>query len=600
MQLRLNKTYRLLLIIVILIIPVLGSSQDPETRKIDSLKNIVENPKSTYKDLIYSYHSLVFTFFSISKDSAFHYADKGINHFKKKKNKKGITRLLLLRGRALGAFNEIEKGIKYFEESYSYYDELEEDSHFLLICEELGNYHDLLSNFYSAITYYNKGLESSVEQESKLYEAYFSRHLSNIYSKIDQQEIALKYIQNAIVLFADIEIMNQHAYSLIKLAHIYYLKGLNELAIEKLNEAEKYILSDKRIVFPHALMNIYLIRGQIEYRLGNYDLAIKLLLRSKDYAFQANEFDENVNVLIGFMHNYLGLSYLESGELYKAITEFQSAKTIGDELYSLELLEFAYDGLYNGYLTLKNIDSVTFYHKKHKPILDSLNKEKFNRQIDQLQFDNQLTLEKEKHQNELEVADLSKKRQRLYFGVISLLLILSLIVISFFGFAQKNRALKAKIKNKNLSLEKENLSLKLDKKERELTASVLNLVERNEFISRLTDDLKSISFNDEQATQIKEIIKATTINDSKKLWTEFELRYTQNNTTLFNKLYDLAPNLTANDKRLIALIMLNFSTKEISSITYQSPHSIKIARYRLRKKLDINKNENLVQFFNNL
>jgi len=47
---------------------------------------------------------------------------------------------------------------------------------------------------------------------------------------------------------------------------------------------------------------------------------------------------------------------------------------------------------------------------------------------------------------------------------------------------------------------------------------------------------------------------------------------------------------------LCAFLRLNMSTKEISSLTYQSENSIMVARTRLRQKLDISRNENLVTF----
>jgi DNA-binding CsgD family transcriptional regulator len=42
------------------------------------------------------------------------------------------------------------------------------------------------------------------------------------------------------------------------------------------------------------------------------------------------------------------------------------------------------------------------------------------------------------------------------------------------------------------------------------------------------------------------------------------------------------------------------TTKEISAITHQSVVSIKMARYRLRKKLDIDRDENLISYLANL
>jgi DNA-binding CsgD family transcriptional regulator len=56
------------------------------------------------------------------------------------------------------------------------------------------------------------------------------------------------------------------------------------------------------------------------------------------------------------------------------------------------------------------------------------------------------------------------------------------------------------------------------------------------------------------------------------------------------------PNLTAQDLRLCAFLRLNMTNKEIAAITYQSLESLKTARYRLRKKLGLERDENLVAF----
>lgn len=55
----------------------------------------------------------------------------------------------------------------------------------------------------------------------------------------------------------------------------------------------------------------------------------------------------------------------------------------------------------------------------------------------------------------------------------------------------------------------------------------------------------------------------------------------------YRRLVKEHPELSTNERRLCALLNLNLSTKDISEITRQSPHSIKIARYRLRNKLGL-------------
>ena len=61
-----------------------------------------------------------------------------------------------------------------------------------------------------------------------------------------------------------------------------------------------------------------------------------------------------------------------------------------------------------------------------------------------------------------------------------------------------------------------------------------------------------------------------------------------------------AQELTATEIKTAALLKLNLTTKEIAAITYQSLNSIKVARYRLRKKLDLAREDNLVAFLTKL
>ena len=104
----------------------------------------------------------------------------------------------------------------------------------------------------------------------------------------------------------------------------------------------------------------------------------------------------------------------------------------------------------------------------------------------------------------------------------------------------------------------------------------------------------------DNSRNIETIIKSIDKDSVNSLWKEFEVRYMEVHKDFHQKLTSSFPDLTANERRLCAFIVLNLSTKDISSITYQSAHSIKIARYRLRKKLGLDQNENLTAFLHNL
>ena len=60
--------------------------------------------------------------------------------------------------------------------------------------------------------------------------------------------------------------------------------------------------------------------------------------------------------------------------------------------------------------------------------------------------------------------------------------------------------------------------------------------------------------------------------------------------------YELAPNITSNELKLCAFLRLNLSSKEISNLLNITPESVNKARYRLRKKLNLVANDDLVTF----
>lgn len=152
---------------------------------------------------------------------------------------------------------------------------------------------------------------------------------------------------------------------------------------------------------------------------------------------------------------------------------------------------------------------------------------------------------------------------------------------------------------KNIELEKKQIESDLEQKQKELAAGTIYRVKKNEIlgdiVSRLNSSLENLK--DENVPVIKEIIEDLKNSINSHIWDEFELRFLEVHKGFYDNLACSYPELTTNEKRLSAFLRLDFSTKEISSITNQSPHSINIARTRLRKKLGLaNTDTNLSSF----
>jgi DNA-binding CsgD family transcriptional regulator len=99
---------------------------------------------------------------------------------------------------------------------------------------------------------------------------------------------------------------------------------------------------------------------------------------------------------------------------------------------------------------------------------------------------------------------------------------------------------------------------------------------------------------------IDNVIRQLENASSEESWKEFEVRFQDVHTEFYDNLNKALPDLTPNEKKLCAFLKLNMTTKDISAITHQSVKSITMARYRLRQKLNLDRDENLIAFLSKL
>ncbi len=135
-------------------------------------------------------------------------------------------------------------------------------------------------------------------------------------------------------------------------------------------------------------------------------------------------------------------------------------------------------------------------------------------------------------------------------------------------------------------------------KKRELASNALRLVQMKETNNHLIEELDKIRefTNAKGQTMIRSLINRFNLDTGNTIWNEFEMHFSNVNEQFYQKLQTEFPELTPNEKKLCAFLRLNLSSKDIAAITSQNPQSIDVARYRLRKKLNLTGDENLVDF----
>jgi hypothetical protein len=117
-----------------------------------------------------------------------------------------------------------------------------------------------------------------------------------------------------------------------------------------------------------------------------------------------------------------------------------------------------------------------------------------------------------------------------------------------------------------------------------------NLKQKNDFIARISDELvlarqESPEQAARQQQQTNTLLKSVILTDTD--WQQFRQLFDQVHPRFFETLRATYPDLTPAEIRLLALLKLNISPKEMAFMLGVSPESVRKLRYRLRKKLEV-------------
>lgn len=196
-------------------------------------------------------------------------------------------------------------------------------------------------------------------------------------------------------------------------------------------------------------------------------------------------------------------------------------------------------------------------------------------------------------ENEI-TAEKNSKYKLVLFGVI---LILSLGFLVAYFFSRKVYLEKKFI----ISEQKERIAnSNLEHKKIELAMLSTNIVKENELISSISEDLKNyvslLKSENEQKLFVplmnKLKIELKDKNKDESYSDQFNAAY----PGYLESLIRSCPQLSASELKVCTFLRLNLNSKEIAEIMQISVRSVESRRYRLRKKLKLNKETDLVNY----
>lgn len=228
--------------------------------------------------------------------------------------------------------------------------------------------------------------------------------------------------------------------------------------------------------------------------------------------------------------------------------------------------------------------------KSYQSIKDSLNSKDRSDKLQELLVE----YETEKTEKELVIAQAENDRKSasnklLLLGLIAFGLVAAVTVYTQIVKRRKDRLIADQ--EKAIEIEKRrNAEQELEFKQKELVAKTLQLARKNEFLSSLDEEVSGLKSSIDKTMKsstdrIRRMIQHDANDDDD--WEHFAKEFSSIHQGFIDTLKGKYGSFTTNELRLISLMKMNLSSKDIASTLRISGDGIKKARYRLRKKMKL-------------
>lgn len=532
-------------------------------------------------------------------DSALYYYDKAKTFFEEANSIRGLIFVNHSLSSIESSNGNLDKAIAITKENIELIksNEKEGDSKTKFLGAQyvsLANIYIEKANFKTALIYAFQGLESFEKISHETRKADALKQIGDIESGLENHESSIKYFKEALEIYKRFEETFYVAYTQNSLGISY--QNLNDYAAAE-NYFNLAVENAKKVEDNLGISNALHNLGEIK-RLQNKNFEARQIL------FEAKAIAEKENIKLATVNTLHSLSKIDfqSKNYSLALKNNEEAIDIAKSLGAMSHLA----DLYKYRSTIleglnKNNDALEFL-KLYQTINDSLFTTKKSQQIEELkaiyeteQKEVEIALKSEEIKTLNTQAKNDKLTKTLYgIGMFSFIAVSGLIYFSF-----KQRIKKNKIEREK---QEEIYKQEIEFKKKELASQTLHLVQKNTFIQELKENLEKIKQSPElfkiEYRRLVMLLKKESAED--KDWEVFKSYFSEVHNNFDNKLKAIYNDINEKEIRLASFLRMNLSTKEIASMTNVLPESILKSKYRLKKKLNLDKNTDLNDFLNSL
>ena len=406
-------------------------------------------------------------------------------------------------------------------------------------------------------------------------------NIGNVHGSLEQFEKSTEYYLQARQQFklANDERMVTRTNSLI---------ALNEQSLGNFDKAreilEQCLTSSRSRKDPSDIAKILSFLGGVTQQQKEYAKAM-------DHYNEALKITHPQNIMIlADLNQRLAHINLDLENFETVLFHINRSKPLNEKMADAEGLRRDYEFSSAAYAGLKDYKNAYEAISNYSTLNDSLTSQYQAEKINELEVKYQT----EKKEQEIKLLEEKAKRSSLekkgmIGGIIGLL--------GLFGalfYAMRQRLIKNKIAKTKVDQELAFNIKELELKKQELTAYALQLAHKNEVLEDIKSNVNGIKAGNDSNRDLQKIVNTININQNDdESWEGFRSRFLAVHKDFEIDVKTKYPKVTVNELRLMALLKMQLTSKEIANILNISGEGIKKARYRLRKKLGLEPSDSL-------
>ncbi|HLO91500.1 MAG TPA: hypothetical protein VK172_10085 [Lentimicrobium sp.] len=468
----------------------------------------------------------------------------------------------------------------------------------------VGKMKTVLANYYLAKNEFNDANKCLLDAQVIFERLGTKKDIANalngfglLYYDLREPDKAIGYYRKVLSLSKEPDKKRQESVAYLNISNCYLNKQDYQRTLFYLNKAA---LGFKELHDSTFIMMCTMNRGIVSIARGDKEQGLSYYFQVLDYSRRMQK-----KILLG--HTFFNIAnvyydnnmldsaqkyFYESMIVYRSIPNRNGEKNVLQQLSKIEQSN-------------NNWKQAYAYYDRYISIKDSILNADLLKNINDLQWKHDFQ-KKENETTEIRKQFEIKKRETVIL-VISFTLIILVVVLfgALIRLANKNLKKSDKLKELQIihlqeqmaadekinNLEKLRLQTEIEAKNKELTTSSLQLINKNDILVNISGIAESFykkkALNDDCYSRLKSILKENL--DQERDWEHFKPLFEDVHKDFFKNLKQTCPAISESELRLCAYLKINLQNKEIAKILNVTPDSLKTLRSRIRKKLCLEK-----------